>query len=379
LRIILAGTIGGSGTGGQTWANLHYLLGLRALGHDVYYLEDMGDESYTYDWQAQVITTALDYPASYVARALGEYGFGDKWIYRTTNEARGMSLEQLRDLCGSADLLIIRGVPLPVWRAEYDLPRMRAFIDVDPGFTQIRLANQESALVENCDRCEVLFTYAVRIGRRDCSIPKLDRQWHPTVPPIDLKSWSDLPPQPKQPLTTIIRWRGVYDVEYNGVNYGQRDTEFPAFFNLPRATGQHFRLALIGGGREQLEKHGWEVQDGGEVTRDFALYRKFIAESRGEFGVAKQCYVDTRGGWFSDRSASYLAAGRPVVLQDTGIGDWLSVGQGVFTFKTYDDAVATVNELQAKYDSHAANARAVAEEYFAADRVLAKFLDKALE
>jgi hypothetical protein len=130
-------------------------------------------------------------------------------------------------------------------------------------------------------------------------------------------------------------------------------------------------------GRELLEKHGWKVVDGGYATRDLDAYHKFIAESHGEFGVAKNCYVDTHGGWFSDRSASFLAAGRPVVIQDTGIGDWLPIGRGVLTFRSASEAVAAVAELEANYEWHAVHARQIAETYFDAKRVLGKLLNEA--
>ena len=176
-------------------------------------------------------------------------------------------------------------------------------------------------------------------------------------------------------LTMIIRWRGVRDVQYDGVQYGQREKEFPKFLELPRATGGRFQVALIGEGRELLEKHGWKVLDGGQATRDLDAYRKIIAESRGEFGVAKNCYVDTRGGWFSDRSASFLAAGRPVVIQDTGIGGWLPVGRGVLTFQSHNEAVTVIAELDGNYEEHALHARHIAEIYFDASKVLEKLLN----
>ena len=377
LIIILAGTIGRSVTGGQTWANLHYLLGLRALGHDAYYLEDVGEWSETYDWRTQCNTNSLDHPANYIDHALSAHGFGNKWIYRTNDDCRGMSIAQFGELCEQADLLLIRGVPILVWRPDYDAPRRRAFIDVDPGFTQIRLANREPAFVETMAHCESVFTYATRMGRPDCTIPSAERIWHPTVPPIDLDAWPALTPIPTAPWTTIVRWRGVNDVQHNGVRYGQRDQEFPKFFGLPHATGARFRIALIGDGRTALEVNGWEVVDGGEATPDLESYRRFISDSRGELGIAKQCYVDTRGGWISDRSVSYLAAGRPVIVQDTGIGDWLSVGRGVLTFQSYGDAAAAVADLEANYELHAASARQIAERFFDAKHVLGKLLDEA--
>jgi hypothetical protein len=374
LIVIVTGTIGRSVTGGQAWANLHYLLGLRALGHDVYYVEDVGDWSETYDWQTQCNTNSLDHPAGFIREVLDRHGFADRWIYRTTNDCRGMSPAQLQQLCSEADLLLIRGVPMLTWRKEYNEPRRRAFIDVDPGFTQLRLLNQEPAFVETIARCESLFTFATQIGRPGCLIPTAGRQWKPTVPPVDRDAWPAAPPAASEPFTTIVRWRGVHDVELDGVRYGQRDKEFPKFFALPSLTGTPFRVALIGDGRVQLESHGWEVVDGGEATANLDSYRDFIVRSRAEFGIAKQCYVETRGGWISDRSVSYLAAGRPVIVQDTGVGDEFPRGRGMLTFRNVDEAAAAVAELESHYEEHAADALLLAKDYFDAKHVLAQLI-----
>ena len=139
MRIILTGSIGRSVTGGQGWANLNYLLGLRSLGHEVFYLEDVGQWSSTYDWVAEQMTDSLDYPAEYIAATLEPWGFADHWTYRAGDETRGMSLAEIKAVCQDADLLLIRGVPLLEPRAEYLAINRRAFIDVDPGFTQFRL------------------------------------------------------------------------------------------------------------------------------------------------------------------------------------------------------------------------------------------------
>jgi hypothetical protein len=377
LLIILTGSIGRSVTGGQAWANLHYLLGLRALGHDVYYLEDAGDWSETYDWRTQCNTDSLDHPARFLRETLESHGFADKWMYRTSHDCRGMSLDRLRQLCRCADLLLIRGVPMLRWRQEYDEPRRRAFIDVDPGFTQLRLLNQEPAFVETIAHCESLFTFATQIGQPGCKIPTAGRAWRPTVPPVDREAWPPAPPVAHEALTTIVRWRGVHDVKFDGIQYGQRDKEFPKFFALPSLTGTPFRVALIGGGREALTSHGWEVVDGGDATANLDNYREFIVRSRAEFGVAKQCYVETRGGWISDRSVSYLAAGRPVIVQNTGVGDEFLSGRGMITFHQVDEAVAAVAEVNAHYQEHAAAALSLARDCYDAQQVLSRLIDEA--
>src|SRR5579859_1822743 len=146
MIIIFAGTIGRSGLGGQAWASLQYLLGLRALGHEVYYLEDCGESSWVFDWEKVEWTVALEYPAAYVRACLKPFGFEDRWIYRAGQKCLGLPLDQFQDVCSRAELLIMRAVPLWVWRPEYKLPGKRAFIDVDPGFTQISMANGDEGL-----------------------------------------------------------------------------------------------------------------------------------------------------------------------------------------------------------------------------------------
>lgn len=377
MLIILSGAIGRSVTGGQAWANLQYLIGLRALGHEVYYLEDVGDWSNTYDWEAGHHTDSLDYPGEYIRRSLEPYGFGNQWTYRAGDKSRGLSIDEMRRLCVEAELLLIRGVPFIVWRSEYELPRRRAFIDVDPGFTQIRLALQEPAFSETLGKCERLFTLAQRIGKPDCPIPTVGRQWIKTLSPVALDAWPVSSPSVDGAFTTVVRWRGLKDVQYNGVEYGQRDREFPKFVDLPQHSNQTFRIALTGGSAERLTRHGWDVVDGWQVSKDTASYQRFIQESRAELGIAKHCYVATRGGWFSDRSVCYLASGRPVLLQDTGLLDWLPTGSGVLTFSDSTEALERIDQLNSDYDLHSSAARHIAEEHFSATKVLSRLLESA--
>ncbi|HET6313978.1 MAG TPA: glycosyltransferase family 1 protein [Chloroflexia bacterium] len=377
MRIIVSGAIGRSYVGGQAWVYMQYLAGLRELGHDVYYLEDCGEESWVYHWEEQQLTTDLDYPAAYVNDCLALIGFGDRWIYRAGSEARGMPLEQLEQLCSGADLLLVRAVPLTVWRREYDLPRRRAFIDVDPGFTQISLLNGDPALTSTVDRCERLFTYGQGIGRPDCLMPDAGRAWLKTVPPVALAYWPVAEEPDAAHFTTIIRWRGFRDAEYKGVKYGQRDREFPHYIDLPRLTSQPFRVAALGADLESLAEHGWDAVSGEVESLTPLRYQRFIQGSRAEFGVAKHLYVEMRTRWFSDRSVCYLASGRPVLVQSTGIEDLLPVGEGIVTFGSLEAAVAGVDRINSDYERHRRAARHIAETCFAAERVLSDLLSGA--
>jgi len=377
MTIIVAGTIGRSGLGGQSWAVLQYLLGLRALGHEVYYLEDCGDCSYVYDWEREEWTYELEYPAAYVHACLEPFGFGDRWIYRTNGGARGLPVDRLLDLCARADLLVMRAVPLWVWRSEYDRPRRRAFIDVDPGFTQISIANGDKGIAEGVARAERRFTVGWHIGDAGCTIPTAGGPWLKTLPPVALDQWPFADGAATH-FTSIMRWQGFREANFQGTAYGQRDKEFPKYLDLPQRTDQKFRIALMGTKPENLTRHGWETAPGEIISRTPGSYREFIQQSRGEFSVPKHGYVESRGGWFSDRSVCYLASGRPVLIEDTGLDDWLPVGAGLVTFRDPADAIAGIERINANYDEHRHAARRLAEEHFATGKVLPAFLDAAM-
>ena len=377
MRILLAGTIGRSGLGGQAWASLQYLLGFRALGHEVIYAEDCGESSWVYHWEKEEWTTGLEYPAAYVRACLKPFGFEDKWIYRTNGGSMGMPLDPFLDFCGKADLLIMRAVPLWVWRKEYDWPRRRAFIDVDPGFTQISIANGDKGLAEGVARCERRFTLGQRIGAPDCPIPTDAGPWLKTLPPVSLSDW---PPSTGAAthFTSIMRWQGFREANFKGASYGQRDKEFPKFIELPRHTVQKLRIALMGANPEILTRHGWEVAPGEIISKTPASYQRFIEQSRGEFSVPKHGYIQTRSGWFSDRSVCYLASGRPVLIEDTGLNDWLPSGNGLVTFTDLSSAVAGLEQINSEYERQSLAARQLAKDYFATDKVLPAFLDDAM-
>jgi len=375
MTILFAGAIGRLPVGGHAWVQMQYLAGLAALGHEVYYLEDCGPESWVYNWETQQMETTLDYPAGYVRDCLAPIGFGERWMYRAGRRSRGMPVEQLLEVCARADLLIIWAVPLGQWRPEYDRPRRRAFIDVDPGFTQISLANGDGELAGTTGRCEHLFTIAQRMGAPDCPIPDAGRRWHRTVSPVFLEEWPVAGGGDATHFTSVMQWRGFRDVVFNGVPYGQKDREFPKFIDLPRRVRQPFRIALTGAAPENLTARGWDVVEGWAASRTPDSYRRFIQESRAEFGVAKHGYVLMRGGWFSDRTACYLACGRPALLEDTGLADWLPVGEGVVTFRDLDGAVRGVEAVNGDYERHRRGARRIAEEYFDTAKVLPKLLE----
>jgi hypothetical protein len=376
MTIIIAGTIGLSGLGGQAWAVLQYLLGLRALGHDVYYLEDCGRSSWVFIWENEEWTHELDYPAAYVNACLEPFGFGKRWIYRDNYRSLGVPLAEFRDICARADLLIMRAIPFWNWRKEYELPTRRAFIDVDPGFTQITVANGDKGWIDGIARAERRFTYGQRIGKPDCAIPPDGGPWLTTRPPVFLPEWPVAAGEGTH-FTSIIRWQGFKEVTHNDVSYGQRNKEFPQYLLLPLRIHQKFLLAQMGAPPEVLTGHGWEVALGEVISKTPASYREFIQRSRAEFSVPKNGYVKMRGGWFSDRSVCYLASGKPVLIEDTGL-DWLPSGAGLLTFSNVEQAVAGVETINSDYTKHSAAARALAEQHFSTDVVLPALIEVAM-
>jgi hypothetical protein len=376
MIIIVAGGIGRSGLGGQAWAYLQYLIGFRELGHEVYYLEDCGETSSVWNWDTEQWTEELAFPAAYVRDCIEPFGFEDKWIYRTNTESAGMSVEKLHAVCAQAGLLLIRAIPLWDWRPEYDLPRRRSFIDVDPGFTQMNIASGDQGFADAIRRYDRLFTLGQRFGALDCPIPDTGRPWLKTLPPVALSEWPRVEGPPPTHFTSIMRWDGFRDANYQGKTYGQKDQEFARFIDLPRRTPQKFRIAL--NGPETLAEYGWEIVPGEIATRTPQAYRQFIQQSRAEFGVAKHGYVKMRPGWFSDRSVCYLASGLPLLIQDTGLSDWLPVSEGVVAFRDLPEILSGIDSINTGYERHRLAARKLAEEHFSTQKVLPALLDAAM-
>ncbi|MBD1847733.1 glycosyltransferase family 1 protein [Cyanobacteria bacterium FACHB-63] len=380
MRIVFAGSIGRFPVGGHAWVDMQYLLGLQALGHEVIYVEDCGLESWVYDWERQQMTTELNYPTTYLRDCLASIGFEAQWIYRAGEQSLGMPLSDFLEACTQADLLIVRGSPITLWREEYLRPKRRIYIDSDPGFTQIRLMNADQELVETLAQCDRVFTVGQCVGTEKCSVPIGGYEWLRLLPPVFLPSWTAVDDVNSSDFTTVMQWRSYAEVTYCGHQYGNKDKEFPKFIHLPKLTKQSFLIALTGPHSvpEQLLDHDWQVISGWKSTFTPQGYAQFVQRSRAEFAVAKQGYVAMRTGWFSDRSACYLASGRPILVQDTGQADSLPIGEGIFTFRNLSEAIEGIHAINADYERHQKAARKLAEEYFDSGKVLSVLLEAAI-
>jgi hypothetical protein len=380
LRIIVTGFIAQYPLGGMTWHYLQYVLGLQRLGHDVYYLEDTGDAVYSPSDRASTIRDCT-FNVEYLARVMARFGLADRWAYRfgATSHWYGLGDSVRAEVIDSAELLLNVSGSLPRADEYRRIPRL-AFIDTDPVFNQIKLMRGDTRFCRQLDAHDVHFTFGGRLRSPSVSSGPC---WRPTRQPVVLSEWRSATPR-RDVFTTVMNWKAKARPKVAaGRAYGQKDMELLRFLDLPgRVAPTVLEVALHAGRghqapRQLLLDRGWRVVDPEALGLDFEGYRDYIESSRAEWSIAKHGYVEGRAGWFSERSACYLAAGRPVVVQDTGFAGELPVGEGIVSFNTLDEAVAGIRTVEAQYSRHARAAQAIAETYFDSDTVLARLLQEA--
>lgn len=377
MKIIVLGYIVRGPLGGLAWHHLQYITGLTNLGHDVYFFEDSDDYPSCYDPSRHLTGTNPEYGLRFAAEAFDRVGLGDRWVYYDahTGKWQGPVGDRGPELCASADLLLnISGVnPLRAW--SLDIPD-RVLIDTDPVFTQIRHLSDPLAL-RMAGQHTAYFTFGENTGSANCAIPSDGFPWNPTRQPIVLDAWPAMPASDKGHFTTVMQWDSYEPVLHNGHRYGMKSESFTPYLDLPSMTDSKLELCLGGENapRDRLLDNGWLLSNSLEITRSPWSYQQYIQSSRAEFSVAKQGYVVSRSGWFSERSAAYLASGRPVALQETGFSDWLDTGTGILAFKDPETAADCLDDISSRYRHHCKAARQVAEEYFDSRKVLRKLLD----
>lgn len=375
MRIIVTGQIAQYPLGGVAWFYLQYVLGLRELGHEVYYIEDTGQ--WPYHPQAGGLMDDAAFNVAYLANIMARFGLEEQWAYCFPWKASwfGMPEEQRKEIVNSADVLFdVSGVLHCPW--NYRSVRRLAFIDTDPVFTQVKLARGQADFRKIVDTHDVHFTYAENL---DHAMPATGHRWLPTRAPVVLSEWQCGLPY-RDVFTTIMNWTSYNPVTFNGITYGQKDIEFRRFLDLPsRVRPAVIELAVAPGKNERtpfdLLKHkGWHTVDPNDVCPDLDSLRNYTQSSKAEWSVAKHGYVAGRSGWFSERSARYLASGRPVVVEDTGFSSVLPVGEGILPFTTIEDAVKGIRSVEQEYEKHSKAARTIAEEYFDSRKVLSRLV-----
>ncbi len=378
MRVIVTGLIGQYPLGGVAWDYIQYVLGLRELGHDVYYVEDSGQ----WPFNPKEGGTAKDasFTARYLAALMASFGLEDRWAYCFPWEAQwfGLSDARRREVIGSADLLINVSGTLAHPDRYRSVPRM-AYIDTDPAFTQVKLARGQHDFHKMVALHDSHFSFGETLSD---VLPVTGFCWLPTRQPVAMDHWEPLPTDNGR-FTTVMNWTSYKPLEHDGKSYGQKDLEFKKFLDLPQSQSDSlFEIAINSGKTKRtpidlLRHKRWQVVHPDDVCPDAQSYQAYIRESRAEWSVAKHGYVVGQTGWFSCRSACYLAAGRPVVVQDTGFSRVLPTGDGIVPFVSFDDSGEGVRSVEEHYDRHRAAARDLATSYFDARVVLASLLDKA--
>lgn len=380
LRIIVSGFTGSFCISGITWHYLQYVAGLRSLGHDVYYIEDtcgvnnFHDPAYVWGDPEPVV--------KYLKSNLAFFDLNDRWAFRDehTKQWFGLSENKVKEICATADIVISVSNSL-YFREEYLKIPVRVLVDTDPMFTQIPPEIAQHSLSKFSHH----FSFGTNILNNDSKIPSLDFKWKTTVQPVCMKYWINTSPDlngQKKLFSTVMNISPKKQFSYNGEEWGQKDIELIKILDLPlRVRDAYFEMGVAGGSKnlthERLTENGWNMASHlAELNKDIAGYSDYIRTSFAEFSVAKETYVKANTGWFSDRSACYLAAGRPVVVQETQWSKYIPEGRGAMAFRTVESAKFAVEDIIRNYKMHSNAAKELAYEYFDSDKVLSALINQ---
>jgi hypothetical protein len=377
-RIVVAGYAVRFPLGGNLWAHLQYVLGLTRLGHDATFVEDAGWADSCYDPETDSMSSDPAPGLRIVSALMDELGLGDRWAFRDlAGRWHGIPALELDELIGGADLFLDVGGAS--YFPEMRHARRRAYVEMDPVFAQLGRFGGDERFREY----DVLFTYGANIGRT-ARVSTGGLVWRPLAPPVVVDLWAedrDIDGGAGDGRWTTVASLGAYGaVEHDGHVYGQKDVELVKFAELPRLANCALEVAAdpVGALELKLAASGWHVADAPAVSRDPWRYRDYVRRSRGEFSVAKNAYVKANAGWLSDRTATYLASGRPAVVQDTGLPDELLAEGGLLVFRTLPEAAAALHRAEASYEDECRAASALAKRHFDAAKVLDGLLADAL-
>ena len=384
--IVVCGPIANKpGNGGAAWTRLSWVLGLRRLDCDVYFVEQIAPESCV-DMYGVRCELGSSRNLSYFRQVTEAFEFGTRsaLVLEDGSECAGLNWSELSDLADAADLLVnLSGhLTLDTLKPKF---RKRVFVDNDPGYTQLWYA--AGLAEERLRNHHFYFTVGENIGKPHCSIPVMGIEWRPLPQPVVLDEWpvvndvGDVAAVRR--FTTVGSWRGPYGrLTHEGGTFGLKAHEFRKFLALPTCSSLQFEIALDihpadEADVESLIAHGWRIADPNSVAANPQVFRRYVQQSSAEFSVAQGIYVDTCSGWFSDRTVRYLASGKPTLVQDTGFGRTYPVGCGLLSFRTLADAVQGAERINRDYTAHSRAARAIAERFFDSDKVISTLLETA--
>jgi len=384
-RIVVMGFAAGCPIAGVIWQHIHYIVGLQRLGHEVYYIEDSA--RLPYNPVNFEITDDYSYAAGILDRLSREYNFQGRWSYCARylpdTPCAGMTLSRIARLYREADAILnVCG------SQEFNDDLLKSdrilYVESDPGVEQIKVDKGESSTVTYLKAHRALFTFGENIGTPAFPVPLHGFQWHPTRQPVVTDLWhTDTPPPDKAVFTSVANWNtsGKKDIEWRGEKYlWSKSLEFLKFIEAPKLAGEQFELATSINDpdlRERFAANNWRFTSPDQMSIDYDEYRAYLRASKGEFTVAKDQYVRLKTGWFSDRTACYLASGRPAITQETGFTRHYGRQKGLFAFQTPDQITEAIREINADYPAHSRAAFEVAKEYFEAEKVLRDLLEKA--
>ena len=379
------GFMGSMPIAGVIWQHVHYVVGLQRLGHDVYYIEDSA--RLPYNPETFEVNNEFDYAAKVLDRLAGEFDFKNRWAfcarYLKNNPTAGLPLRKIRHLYRDADAILnICGTQ------EFNEDLLKSdriiYVESDPGVEQIKIDQGVKSTIDYLSRHHALFTFGENVGTKKFPVPRHGFKWHATRQPIVTHLWkTNRVPKRAAVFTSIANWStsGLKDITWRGRKYlWSKSREFLRFAAAPKRAGEAFELAtniqdLCA--REKFERNGWRLVSPLQMSIDYWHYRDYIQQSKGEFTAAKDQYVRLNTGWFSDRSACYLAAGRPVITQETGFTKNYGGDAGLLAFRSLGEIADAVKKVNSAYPKHSGAARQIAREIFEAEKVLKSLLDRA--
>jgi hypothetical protein len=384
-RLVVMGFMGSCPIAGVIWQHIHYIVGLQRLGHDVFYVEDSA--RLPYNPETFEVSEDFDYAAQLLDRLSREFDFQNRWAfcarYLSHHPTVGLPLKKIRQLYREADAILnICGTQ------EFNDDLLKSdrilYVESDPGVEQIKIDKRVKSTRDYLRRHHALFTFGENVGSKEFPVPAHGFKWQPTRQPIVTDLWrTSRSPARGAVLTSIANWStsGLKDISWRGKKYlWSKSLEFLRFVAAPKKSGETFELATDIKDvktRQQFERNGWRFTSPHSLSVDYWRYRDYVRRSKGEFTVAKDQYVRLNTGWFSDRSACYLAAGRPVITQETGFTKHFGGEAGLFGFTSLGEIVEAVKMINADYKKHGRAAVRIAKETFEAEKVLASLLDRA--
>lgn len=362
--------------GNLSWA-LQWLVGFQRLGHDVYFAEKSGYPGSCFHPLRNVMGDDCTYGVAVLHELLERFGLERRWCFvDAAGNYHGLSRLEIEELLRSADLFIDMGTH-GSWLPEAAEAGLRVLVEAEPGYTQIKMAHRLAA-GEALDEYDRYYSIGQNIGTSAATAPAAGKAWRTVFNPVVPDLFPTTPAPADGPFTTIMNWRAHDTVCFGDRAFGQKDVEFARFMDLPARTTVPLELAVAGADvpADALRAKGWRLRNAHATTMSVESFKAYLQASRGEFSVCKNVFVATRSGWFSDRSAAYLASARPVVVQDTGFSAHLPCGEGLFAVANMEEAAAALDEIAINYARHSRAAREIARERLAASKVLARFLDE---